>query len=144
MSYKRVDLAVEACTRTGRRLIVAGDGPERKLLESIAGPTVSFVGRVDNEALPALYAGCKAFLFPGEEDFGITPLEAMAAGRPVIAYGRGGVLDSVADGETGIFFERQTADSLSRHFQPPLRANGECSWRLALLNAFPALSSYTF
>ena len=103
VSYKRVDLAVEACTRTGRRLVVAGDGPERKRLESIAGPTVSFVGRVDNAALPALYAGCKAFLFPGEEDFGITPLEAMAAGRPVIAYGRGGVLDSVADGETGIF-----------------------------------------
>ena len=102
VSYKRVDLAVEACTRTGRRLVVAGDGPERKRLESIAGPTVSFVGRVDNAALPALYAGCKAFLFPGEEDFGITPLEAMAAGRPVIAYGRGGVLDSVADGETGI------------------------------------------
>ena len=113
VSYKRVDLAVEACTRTGRRLVVAGDGPERKRLESIAGPTVSFVGRVDNAALPALYAGCKAFLFPGEEDFGITPLEAMAAGRPVIAYGRGGVLDSVADGETGIFFERQTADALT-------------------------------
>lgn len=112
VSYKRVDLAVKACTHTERRLIIAGDGPERSRLESIAGPTVSFVGRVDNEILPALYAGCKAFLFPGEEDFGITPLEAMATGRPVIAYGRGGVLDSVVDGETGIFFERQTADSL--------------------------------
>lgn len=127
VSYKRVDLAVEACTRTGRRLIVAGDGPERKLLESIAGPTVSFVGRVDNEALPALYAGCKAFLFPGEEDFGITPLEAMAAGRPVIAYGRGGVLDSVADGETGIFFERQTADSLTKALDT-YEASTEQTW----------------
>ena len=78
------------------------------------------MGRVDNAALPALYAGCKAFLFPGEEDFGITPLEAMAAGRPVIAYGRGGVLDSVADGETGIFFERQTADALTESLKTQL------------------------
>lgn len=127
MSYKRVDLAVEACTRTGRRLVVAGDGSERKRLESIAGPTVSFVGRVDNAALPALYAGCKAFLFPGEEDFGITPLEAMAAGRPVIAYGRGGVLDSVADGETGIFFERQTADALTEALDA-YEASTEQTW----------------
>ena len=127
VSYKRVDLAVEACTRTGRRLVVAGDGPERKRLESIAGPTVSFVGRVDNAALPALYAGCKAFLFPGEEDFGITPLEAIAAGRPVIAYGRGGVLDSVADGETGIFFERQTADALTEALDA-YEASTEQTW----------------
>ena len=127
MSYKRVDLAVEACTRTRRRLVVAGDGPERKRLESIAGPNVSFVGRVDNAALPALYAGCKAFLFPGEEDFGITPLEAMAAGRPVIAYGRGGVLDSVADGETGIFFERQTADALTEALDA-YEASTEQTW----------------
>lgn len=127
VSYKRVDLAVEACTRTGRRLVVAGDGPERKRLKSIAGPTVSFVGRVDNAALPALYAGCKAFLFPGEEDFGITPLEAMAAGRPVIAYGRGGVLDSVADGETGIFFERQTADALTEALDA-YEASTEQTW----------------
>ncbi len=122
-----MDLAVEACTRTRRRLVVAGDGPERKRLESIAGPNVSFVGRVDNAALPALYAGCKAFLFPGEEDFGITPLEAMAAGRPVIAYGRGGVLDSVADGETGIFFERQTADALTEALDA-YEASTEQTW----------------
>ena len=77
--------------------------------------------------LPALYAGCKAFLFPGEEDFGITPLEAMAAGRPVIAYGRGGVLDSVADGETGIFFERQTADSLTKALDT-YEASTEQTW----------------
>ena len=126
-AVKRVELAVEACTRTGRRLVVAGDGPERKRLESIAGPNVSFVGRVDNAALPALYAGCKAFLFPGEEDFGITPLEAMAAGRPVIAYGRGGVLDSVADGETGIFFERQTADALTEALDA-YEASTEQTW----------------
>ena len=76
VSYKRVDLAVQACTATGRNLIVSGDGPERKKLEKMAGPTVRFVGRAPSEAIPALYAGCKAFLFPGEEDFGITPLEA--------------------------------------------------------------------
>ena len=90
-------------------------------------PNVSFVGRVDNAALPALYAGCKAFLFPGEEDFGITPLEAMAAGRPVIAYGRGGGLDSVADGETGIFFERQTADALTEALDA-YEASTEQTW----------------
>ena len=113
VGYKRVDLAVVACTRSGRQLIVAGDGAERKRLEAVAGPTVRFVGRVDNGALPDLYAGCKAFLLPGEEDFGITPVEAMAAGRPVVAYGKGGALDSIVDGKTGMFFERQTADSLA-------------------------------
>ncbi len=112
VSYKRVDLAVRACTRTGRRLIVAGDGAERKRLEALGGPSVLFLGRIPDEALPALYAGCRGFLFPGEEDFGITPVEAMAAGRPVIAYGRGGVLDSVVEGETGIFFGEQTVESL--------------------------------
>lgn len=112
VAYKRVDLAVAACTRTARSLVVAGDGAERKRLEGMAGPTIRFVGRVDEEALPALYAGCKAFLLPGEEDFGITPVEAMAAGRPVLAYKKGGVLDSVADGQTGAFFERQSVESL--------------------------------
>lgn len=112
VSYKRVDLAVQACTATRRNLIVAGDGPERKKLEKMAGPTVRFMGRVPDEAIPALYAGCKAFLFPGEEDFGITPLEASAAGRPVIAYGKGGVLDSIIPDETGLFFEQQNVDSL--------------------------------
>lgn len=112
VSYKRVDLAVRACTATGRQLIVSGDGPERKRLEKMAGPTVSFIGSAPYAALPALYAGCRAFLFPGEEDFGITPLEAAAAGRPVIAYGRGGVLDSVREGDTGLFFGRQNVDSL--------------------------------
>ena len=112
VGYKRVDLAVQACARTGRRLLVAGDGAERKRLEALGGPSVHFLGRVPDAALPALYAGCRGFLFPGEEDFGITPVEAMAAGRPVIAYGRGGVLDSVVEGETGIFFREQTVEAL--------------------------------
>ena len=89
VSYKRVDLAVQTCIATKRNLIVAGDGPEGKKLEKMAGPSVRFLRHVPNEAIPALYAGCRAFLFPGEENFGITPLEASAAGRPVIAYGKG-------------------------------------------------------
>lgn len=112
VSYKRVDIAVQACARTGRRLIVAGDGTDRKKLEALGGPSVLFLGRVPDKVVPSLYAGCRGFLFPGEEDFGITPVEAMAAGRPVIAYGRGGVLDSVVEGETGVFFREQTVDSL--------------------------------
>ena len=82
VSYKRVDLAVQACTATGRNLIVSGDGPERKKLEKMAGPTVRFVGRAPSEAIPPFYAGCKAFLFPGEEDFGITPLELLQRAVP--------------------------------------------------------------
>lgn len=112
VSYKGVDLAVQACTATKRNLIVAGDGPERKKLEKMAGPTVRFLGHVPNKAIPALYAGCRAFLFPGEENFGITPLEASAAGRPVIAYGKDGVLDSITPDENSLFFEQQNIDSL--------------------------------
>ncbi len=117
--YKRVDLAVEACTLSGRRLLVVGSGPEEERLKAMAGPTVDFLGWVSDEHLAGLYARAKAFLFPGEEDFGITPLESMAAGRPVIAYARGGALETVvglddAQGRapTGLFFGRQDAGSL--------------------------------
>ena len=111
--YKRIDLAVQACSRIGARLVVAGSGRETDRLKKMAGPSVEFVGRVDDDAMVDLYARCKAFLFPGEEDFGITPLEAMASGRPVIAYSSGGVLDTVVPGETGEFFTEQTVDSLA-------------------------------
>jgi glycosyltransferase involved in cell wall biosynthesis len=110
--YKRVDLAVKACTRLDLPLLVAGSGRDRDLLESMAGPTVEFLGRVPDEDLPDLLARCKAFLFPGLEDFGIAPVEAQAAGRPVVAFRGGGALDTVIDGETGLFFDRQTVDSL--------------------------------
>lgn len=93
----------------------------------MAGPTVRFVGRVPDEVIPALYAGCKAFLFPGEDDFGITPLEASAAGRPVIAYGRGGVLDSIILDETGLFFEQQNVDSLIAALNG-FEAAGDTAW----------------
>jgi glycosyltransferase involved in cell wall biosynthesis len=110
--YKRFDLAVEACSKLGKKLIVIGNGEERERLEKIAAPCVTFLGYQDDETVNKYVAECKALLFPGEEDFGIVPVEVMAAGRPVIAYGKGGVLDSVVDGKTGVFFKEQTVDSL--------------------------------
>jgi glycosyltransferase involved in cell wall biosynthesis len=115
--YKRVDLAVAACTRLGRRLVVVGSGPEEKRLRALAGPTVEFVGWRSDGETAELYARCRAFLFPPLEDFGITPLEAMACGRPVIAFGRGGARETVVPpdaGEppTGLFFERQTLEDV--------------------------------
>ena len=111
--YKRIDLAVQACTRLGLRLIVAGTGRDRPRLEALSGPTVEFVGRVPDSDLPELMERCRAFVFPGREDFGIAPVQAMAAGRPVIAYAAGGALDYVRDGVTGILFEEQSVNALS-------------------------------
>jgi len=111
-SYKRIDLAVQACNQLGLALRVIGDGPDRARLESIAGPTVTFLGRLPDAEVRRQMAHCRAFLFPGEEDFGLTPLEAQASGRPVIAFGRGGALETVVDGETGRFFMEQTPESL--------------------------------
>ncbi len=111
--YKRVDLAVQACTRLGLPLIVAGDGPDRQRLESLAGPTVRFLGRISDEELRQSYAACRALIVPGVEDFGLTPLEAMASGRPVIAYAAGGALETVVEGVTGTFFRRATPDALA-------------------------------
>lgn len=112
LAYKRVDLAVDACTRTGRKLLVVGDGPDRERLENIAGPSVSFLGYVEQERLNELLSTCRALLFCGEEDFGITPLEAMASGRPVVALGKGGALETVVEGVTGAFFSESTSESL--------------------------------
>lgn len=114
--YKRVDLAVQAFNRLGRRLKIVGTGPQEAELRTMAGPSIEFVGWTDDNALAGLYSRCRAFVFPGEEDFGITPLEAMASGRPVIAYARGGALETVRDLEgekpTGFFFHNQTAGAL--------------------------------
>jgi glycosyltransferase involved in cell wall biosynthesis len=111
--YKRIDLAVRACSELGLPLIIGGEGRDRAALEAIAGPTVRFLGRVTDEELGNLLAHCRAFIFPGYEDFGISPVEAQAAGRPVIAYAAGGALDTVKDGETGLFFHEQTPEALA-------------------------------
>jgi len=110
--YKRVDLAVQAFTALKLPLVVAGDGRDRARLERLAGPTVQFVGRVPEADLPALMAGCRAFIFPGLEDFGITPVQALAAGRPVIALAGGGALDIVQDGANGVLFPSPSVDEL--------------------------------
>ncbi len=111
--YKRIDLAIEACNRLQLPLVIIGGGRDEERLKHIAGPTIRFMGRLPDEEVIHYFTHCRAFLFPGEEDFGITPLEAQACGRPIIAYGAGGALASVIDGVTGIFFHEQTADSLT-------------------------------
>ena len=110
--YKRVDLAVEVFNELGLPLVVIGGGSQLEYLKSIAKPNVKIMGRQSDEVIKEHYAKCRAFIFPGEEDFGITPLEAQASGRPVIAYGKGGALETVLEGKTGIFFEEQSKESL--------------------------------
>ena len=115
IGYKRPDLAIAACVKTGRKIVVIGNGNQRATLEKqyAANPLVTFLGRVSDDELKATYGGAKALLFPGLEDFGIVPVEAQAAGTPVIAYGRGGALETVRVGETGLFFPEQTVESLN-------------------------------
>jgi len=123
VDYKRVGLAIEACNRLGRPLRIIGEGQEYKRLRSLAGPTVKFLGHLRDQDVRENYARCRALLFPGEEDFGIVPVEAQSFGRPVIAFGRGGALETVVGGfptdlfapetSTGVFFAEQSADSLA-------------------------------
>jgi glycosyltransferase involved in cell wall biosynthesis len=110
LPYKRVDLAIEACNHMRRRLFVVGDGPERPHLERIAGPSVRFLGRVSEPDLIALYARCAALLQCGEEDFGMAALEAQASGRPVLAFGAGGAVETVLHGRTGLRIPEQTVE----------------------------------
>jgi glycosyltransferase involved in cell wall biosynthesis len=110
--YKRPDLAVDAFNRNGRKLLMVGSGSMIKKLKARAGSNITFVERMDFAALRKAYARARAFIMTAEEDFGITPVEAMASGRPVIAYGRGGALDTVIPDSTGLFFEQQEPDSL--------------------------------
>jgi glycosyltransferase involved in cell wall biosynthesis len=134
--YKRIDLAIQACNMLRRPLKIVGGGQDEKKLRALAGPTVEFLGPRSDEDVAALYADCRALLFPGVEDFGITPLEAMASGRPVVAFAQGGALETILPLETpagercgvagdrsrcgavesaptGVFFESQTAESLA-------------------------------
>jgi glycosyltransferase involved in cell wall biosynthesis len=119
--YKRLSLAVEAFNKLGLPLKIFGDGRDRATLAAMAAPNIEFLGRVSEQQRHELFARCRAFIFPGAEDFGITPLEAMAAGRPVIAYEAGGALETIIPGQTGRFFTPQqpaalaAAVALSRH-----------------------------
>lgn len=113
IQYKRPDLAIKAFNASGRKLIVVGQGNMLNDLMKIAKPNIQFMGRLEDSQIQRLVSQCKALIFPGLEDFGIIPVEVMSSGRPVIAYGQGGVLDTVIDGQTGIFFSEQTVASLN-------------------------------
>jgi len=113
MPYKRIELAIQACNRLQRPLVIIGDGPDRARLEKFAGPLTRFMGRQPDSVVSRRASRCRALLFPGEEDFGMSPLEVNAAGRPVIAYNAGGAIETVVEGETGLFFDEQTPESLA-------------------------------
>jgi len=112
VGYKRIDLAIAACSQLGRPLDVIGVGPEEERLRRLAGPTISFLGQLSDEEVRRHYAGARGFLFCGEEDFGLTPVEAQATGCPVVAYGRGGATETVVDGDTGVLFTEQSPEAV--------------------------------
>ena len=112
VKYKRADLAVRAFSRTNKRLIVIGEGEQFEMLKKIAGPNVKLLGWQPFSVIQDHYANCRALIFPGEDDFGIVPVEAMASGRPVIAYGKGGALETVIENETGLFFLERSETAL--------------------------------
>jgi len=111
--YKRIELAMDACERAGAPLRIVGDGPDRRRLEARAGRNVTMLGRLGDEAIRDEYRRALAVLLPGEEDFGIVPVEAHACGRPVVALARGGALETVIDGENGILFDEPDTDALA-------------------------------
>ena len=113
LSYKKIDLAIKVFNQFGWPLKIISDGPEKRKLKKIAGANIEFVGSVDDKKLKDYYAYCRAFIFPQEEDFGIAAVEAMAAGRPVIAFAGGGALEIVKENITGLFFNEQTEESLA-------------------------------
>lgn len=131
LSYRRLDLAVEACSRLERPLLVVGDGPERERLERLAGPTVRFLGHVDRERLVRLFQTCRAYLVPGIEDFGIAPVEAMAAGKPVVAFAGGGAAETVVDGTTGVLVAEATADA----FADAIASSERIAWDPVVIRA---------
>lgn len=114
LRYKRVHLAIEACREIGAPLVIIGSGPDERRLRALAGPSVRFTGRVTDAARASLFACARAVIVPGEEDFGLVPVEAAAAGRPTVAYGAGGALETVIEGVTGVFFREPTGAALAQ------------------------------
>lgn len=110
--YKRIDLAIQLFNKIRRKLVIIGDGPQKEFLQNISGDTIEFLGFTDDETATGYLRNCRALIFPGEEDFGITPIEAMACGKPVLAYAEGGAAESVIEGVTGEFFNEPTVASM--------------------------------
>ncbi|MBI4235459.1 glycosyltransferase [Candidatus Peregrinibacteria bacterium] len=110
--YKKIDLAVQLFNKIGRRLVIIGDGPAKAYLQEIAGENIDFLGFKDDETVKTYMENCRALIFPGEEDFGIVPVEAMACGKPVLAYAKGGLTETVISGKTGEFFFEKTVESM--------------------------------
>ncbi|PIR54044.1 glycosyltransferase family 4 protein [Candidatus Peregrinibacteria bacterium CG10_big_fil_rev_8_21_14_0_10_42_8] len=132
VQYKRIDLAIEACNNLGLHLKIVGEGPDRKRLEKIAGNTIEFYGYRNGDELGDLYTDATAVLFPGEEDFGLVPLEAMACGTPVIAHRSGGALETIIEHKTGEFFDDANADSLQtalKNYDQKKYSKEECKQR---------------
>lgn len=112
--YKRIDLAINACNQSKKHLKIVGDGPDLARLKKLAGPTIEFYGRRDGDELADLYGNALATIFPGDEDFGLVPIESQACGTPVIAFRSGGALETIIEGETGCYFDEPTAEFLSK------------------------------
>ena len=110
--YKKIDQAIRLFNKINKRLVIIGNGPARSSLEAMAGPNIDFLGFRPDEEIAEYMANCQAFIFPGEEDFGIAPVEAMACGKPILAYRKGGLTESVLEGETGEFFDEPAVESM--------------------------------
>ena len=145
VAYKRLDLAIQACGRTGRKLIVIGSGGQEKELRHLAasfkGADIRFTGRIADAEVKSYLQRCHALIFCAQEDFGIIPVEAQACGRPVIAYGSGGALETVVDGTTGVFFAEQTEDSLLEALDRFERLDGEGVFKTGIIAAHAAAFS---
>jgi glycosyltransferase involved in cell wall biosynthesis len=120
--YKRIEVAIQAARRLGQPLKIVGGGPDLARLRAVASPDVEFLGQVDHETLRTLYRGARALVLPAEEDFGIAPIEAMACGTPVIAFGRGGATETVEHSVTGLLVDRQSPDSFAEAMSSAMHA----------------------
>lgn len=129
VAYKRIDLAIEACNKLKRKLVIIGEGPDRKRLEGLAGSNVILFGNQPDDIVKKLMSRCRALIYPGDEEFGVNPLEANASGRPVIAFRGGGALETIIEGETGVFFDLPGSHSLA----DAIRRFERCSWDQRIL-----------